>query len=126
MAESATTQKRNAGNTEHDITLVSRKQMRITGVRDIIGFDGCYVELDTVCGRLYVDGENIKIGALDTDSGVVALGVISVPLPIPTASEKKRKAFSRGDADDIRISSKGIFTAYGPVIFVRYDTRCGI
>ena len=26
MAESATTQKRNAGNTEHDITLVSRKQ----------------------------------------------------------------------------------------------------
>lgn len=97
MAESATTQKRNAGNTEHDITLVSRKQMRITGVRDIIGFDGCYVELDTVCGRLYVDGENIKIGALDTDSGVVALeGDIGALTYSDGFGKEKKGLFKRG------------------------------
>ena len=73
MAGNGAVQKKIPEQSAHEIILVARRQMKITGVKDIVGFDLSYVEMDTLCGRLYIDGENIKIGTLDTERGIVEL-----------------------------------------------------
>lgn len=96
MAENGNTQKK---NTSHELSLLSRKHMRISGVLEVIGFDGYYVELSTSCGRLCIDGENIKIGTLDTDSGVVELDGDVSAFTYSDGDAKEKKSFfkrSRG------------------------------
>ncbi len=58
---------------EHEIKLVKRKEMAIFGVCEVISFDDESVRLMSVEGEIYVEGEEIKIGVLDTDKGVVTL-----------------------------------------------------
>jgi len=96
MAENVNVQKKNASSGEHGIELRLRKYMKITGVRDVVGFDSTYAELSTACGVLYIDGENIKIGILDTDSGVVELeGSISAVTYSDGETKEKKGFFGR-------------------------------
>lgn len=57
----------------HEITLSKRAEMSISGVCEVISFDEESVRLMTSEGELFVEGENIKIGVLDTDRGMVTL-----------------------------------------------------
>ena len=57
----------------HDIALKSRKQMTVTGVKEVISFDEQAVNLRTVCGDMAIEGEGLHIGVLDMDRGVVSL-----------------------------------------------------
>lgn len=54
---------------EHAITLVSRNNLKITGVLQIISFDDSSVAFSTVCGELDIDGTALNIDALDLDRG---------------------------------------------------------
>ena len=58
---------------EHEIKLFKRKDMVISGVCEVISFDEESVRLMSVEGEIYVEGEDIKIGVLDTDKGIVTL-----------------------------------------------------
>ena len=96
MSDNISTQKRGTDGQNHDITVISRKHIKITGVKDVIGFDGYYVELDTVCGHLFIDGEDIKINTLDTDSGIVELdGSISALTYSDGNGKEKKSIFKR-------------------------------
>lgn len=77
----------------HEIKLEQRKQMRITGVREVNSFDTNTVELDTVCGIMIVDGIDLKLGTLDTDSGVVELSGTVTAINYSDGSEPERKGF---------------------------------
>ena len=57
----------------HEITLSKRAEMSISGVSEVISFDEESVRLMTVDGEMMIEGENIKIGVLDTERGVVTL-----------------------------------------------------
>lgn len=57
----------------HEIAVKGRKQMSITGVREVISFDERAVNVQTVNGELTVEGAALHIGVLDTDRGVVML-----------------------------------------------------
>lgn len=58
---------------EHEFCVKMRKEMRLTGVRDIDSFDeGCAV-LQTTAGELTVEGNELKIGILDTERGIVTI-----------------------------------------------------
>jgi sporulation protein YabP len=57
----------------HEIAVKGRKQMSISGVREVLSFDESAVRLRTVCGELGVEGEGLRIGVLDTQRGVVTL-----------------------------------------------------
>lgn len=93
MAES----KENRGAKKHEFTLVGREKMRILGVERVIGFDGDYVELMTDSGGLYIEGENIHIGVLDTDSGQVELEGRIDSISYSDGGEKQKKSlFRRG------------------------------
>lgn len=63
---------------QHTLSLTDRKQMSLCGVREVISFDTQTVELETALGRMIIDGNDLKIGTLDTDSGIVELtGTVS-------------------------------------------------
>ena len=58
---------------EHDCILKGRKHVDITGVKEVVSFDSSSVVLVTDCGELTLEGNEIKVGTLDTDRGVVAV-----------------------------------------------------
>ena len=57
----------------HEIKLVSREQMSISGVDEVLSFDEEGVRLKSSEGELFVEGKDIKIGALDTQGGTLSL-----------------------------------------------------
>ena len=60
------------------ISILSRKQISITGVNDIINFDESSILLSTECGKLIIEGNNLQITTLDVDSGnLVVQGTVN-------------------------------------------------
>ena len=57
----------------HDIILKQRSEMSLCGVVDIESFDEMGAVLQTTEGELTLEGDNIRIGTLDTDKGVVTV-----------------------------------------------------
>ena len=55
------------------LTLRDRETLELDGVSDVRGFDESTVYLDTVCGRLTVEGEGLHITHLALEEGRVAL-----------------------------------------------------
>ena len=56
-------------NKEHSVSLVERKNIKITGVTKVISFDDTYVLLSSLMGDIDVSGRNMKVDALDLESG---------------------------------------------------------
>ena len=88
-----------SGHTEsqaHDICVKQRREMSVTGVKDIDSFDETAAVLQTVGGELTVEGSELKIGVLDTDRGVVTLtGKINGFFYSSDQTEEKRGIISR-------------------------------
>lgn len=81
---------------EHEIHLGKRNFMSVSGVEEVLSFDENSVTLVSVEGELVIEGENIKIGALDTDRGVVTLnGKIDGFFYVSDDKNQKRGFFSR-------------------------------
>ena len=57
----------------HEFRVTNRKQMRIDGVKDVIGFDETEVRLLTVEGDMTVEGSDLRVKELDVERGVVSL-----------------------------------------------------
>ncbi len=57
----------------HEIRVGMRKEMNVTGVREVVSFDEACVVLRSVCGEMTVEGSELRVGTLDTDRGVVTL-----------------------------------------------------
>lgn len=56
---------------EHEVKISKRKEMSVSGVSEVISFDEESIRLMSSEGEIYVEGEDIKIGVLDTDRGIV-------------------------------------------------------
>lgn len=81
---------------EHDLTLISRKELKITGVRQILNFDDTSVAFVTAAGELEIDGESLNIDVLDLNRGVASVtGNISGMNYLSDQQNKKRKFRSR-------------------------------
>lgn len=81
---------------EHEIHITKRGFMSVSGVEEVVSFDESSVTLISVEGELVVEGEGIKIGALDTDRGVVTLsGRIDGFFYVSEEKNEKRGFFSR-------------------------------
>ena len=57
----------------HEIIISERRSLRVSGVRDVDSFDEGGAVLKTDMGELTVEGEELKIGTLDTERGEVSL-----------------------------------------------------
>ena len=60
-------------NITHELVLLERKRLAISGVVDVISFDECAVKLDTVCGELEIGGENLHVSLIDANKGAITL-----------------------------------------------------
>lgn len=57
-----------------NVTLIDRRLINITGVEDVVSFDENSVVMQTVMGLLTVDGEELHIIRLNTESQENAAG----------------------------------------------------
>lgn len=81
------------GHKSSDVSLRSRKHIDVTGVEEVLSFDDVSVSMVTCCGEMTVEGSGLKIGTLDTGSGIVSVdGRISAVIYYdePERKEKKR------------------------------------
>ena len=56
---------------EHEIKLSGRKELIISGVDDVLGFDESTLAVKTVMGILNIEGVGLHISKLDVDPGVL-------------------------------------------------------
>lgn len=58
---------------EHTLTLVSRKTLKLNGVKQILNFDDLSVLFSTALGDLEVIGESLSIDLLDLENGMATV-----------------------------------------------------
>ena len=87
------------GQTEkknHGFSVSMRKEMKISGVRDVESFDEQSVTLHTEGGTMTVEGSELRIGVLDTESGIVTMsGRVDAVFYTDDRPEEKRGLFGR-------------------------------
>lgn len=59
--------------TEQQLSLINRKRLAISGITEVLRFDDTAAMFDTVCGRLAVRGENLRVESMDVETGNVIL-----------------------------------------------------
>ena len=57
----------------HCLTAVNRKEITVTGVREVVSFDSELVRLVTVLGVLNLEGKDLRIHVLNTRDGIVSV-----------------------------------------------------
>ncbi|MBE6546996.1 MAG: sporulation protein YabP [Ruminococcaceae bacterium] len=81
---------------QHGFQVSARKEMSISGVKEVESFDEESVSLHTSGGDMTVEGKGLRIGVLDTDRGVVTLsGRIDGVFYSTEDGEEKRGFWSR-------------------------------
>ncbi|MGM8215702.1 sporulation protein YabP [Bacillaceae bacterium W0354] len=63
----------NDRNREHDLKLVNRKRLDITGVKDVDSFDTEEFLLETTLGFLVIRGQNLHMKNLNVDEGKLTI-----------------------------------------------------
>ena len=58
---------------DQTLTLKNRRQLTLSGITDVKRFDETGAVFDTVCGRLCVKGENLRVEVMDVEAGNVTL-----------------------------------------------------
>ena len=83
-------------NNQHSFSVNMRKEMTVMGVKDVESFDERCAILQTTEGEMTVEGQNLHIGVLDTDRGVVTLnGQIDGVLYTTDQSEQRQGFFRK-------------------------------
>lgn len=80
-------------NKEHSVSLVERKNIKITGVTKVISFDDTYVLLSSLMGEIDVSGRDMKVDALDLESGYALISGEICGINYIDDSPKKKKRF---------------------------------
>ena len=78
----------------HEIKLTKRESLVVSGVNEVESFDDVSAILKTVCGRLTVEGNNLKMTVLDTEKGLVTLdGTIELLSYLDEARSENKSVF---------------------------------
>ncbi len=81
---------------EGEILLFGRREMRLSGVVEVLSFDEESVCLSSVDGELCIEGEGLKIGTLDTERGLLGLeGRINGAFFTAEPESRKKGLFSK-------------------------------
>ena len=80
----------------HEFCVRMRKEMSISGVKEVESFDDSSVILHTYGGEMTVEGSGLRVGTLDVGSGVVSLsGRIDAVYYSNDQAEKKHGFFRK-------------------------------
>lgn len=79
---------------DHQVKLIHRKNLEISGVKEVDSFDNEEFLLETVQGFLIIRGQNLQLKNLDVNSGNVTIkGKIYELSYIDETNEEKAKGF---------------------------------
>ena len=75
----------------HELRINMRKDMEISGVKDVEAFDDTAVSLNTVCGYMTIEGSELRVGTLDIERGILSLSgkIDAVFYSVDNNNEKK-------------------------------------
>ena len=80
----------------HDIKLLNRELLSLSGIKKIINFDDSEFILSSVMGNILVKGKNLELLLLDTDKGEVKIkGKINNILYYYSKKENKENIFTK-------------------------------
>ena len=84
----------------HSITSQDRRTITVRGVREVISFDDGGVDLLTVCGRLTLEGEGLRVTVLNTKDGIVEVtgklcGLLYEDIDVQDSKSERRGRRSR-------------------------------
>lgn len=57
----------------HTISLLERRELRVTGITDVISYDAHTVTASTTRGNLTVEGEGLHVGKISLEEGILLL-----------------------------------------------------
>lgn len=77
----------------HNIELIERKQIKISGVKKIDSFDDLEFLIDTTMGYLYIKGKELEIIKLDTNSGNISINGVIDSINYVESKNKKESSF---------------------------------
>lgn len=78
-------------NSAHNIILEDRKKLVLSGVSDVVSFDDISVVLETLKGRLNINGSNLHIQTLCLEDGNVTIEGNVDELMYEDSEQNKRK-----------------------------------
>ena len=58
----------------HKLSLDNRKQMNLTGIKDVVAFDLNQVLLESALGMIHIKGNDLKVTKLNIEKGEVNIG----------------------------------------------------
>ncbi|AXI07551.1 sporulation protein YabP [Oceanobacillus sp. 143] len=80
--------------TDHSVKLNNRKNLEITGVKEVDSFDNEEFLLQTVMGYLIIRGQNLQLKNLDVAEGIVTIkGKIYELSYVDEDQQEKAKGF---------------------------------
>ena len=84
------------GTENHSFSSSMREEIAITGVVDVVSFDEKGVVLETVCGSMAVEGEDLHVTTLNITDGKVNIeGRINGAYYFEAKPQQKKGLFSR-------------------------------
>lgn len=82
-------------NQGHDLFLKDRKNLVLSGIKEVIAFDENAVDVISALGNLSIRGENLKISGFNTDSGDMEISGKFTAMIYINNSSKKEGLFSK-------------------------------
>lgn len=80
----------------HNISIAERKNIMISGIKKLNGFDDNEFFLDTVMGALIIKGEKLELVSLDTYNGKISIkGLIYSLTYLESKRNKSESLLSR-------------------------------
>lgn len=80
----------------HSVSSKAREGVIVSGVNDVISFDERGVVLETLCGSMAIEGENLHVTTLNiTDGNVVVEGRVNGIYYFDNKPQQKRGLFGK-------------------------------
>lgn len=80
----------------HELKMINRETLNLSGVNKVINFDNDEFFLNSVMGDIYVKGKNLEVLQLDTDKGDIKIkGKINSIIYNDSKKENKESLFSK-------------------------------
>ena len=80
----------------HSFVSESRNSIKLLGVSDVVSFDDREVVLQTVCGGMTIEGEELHVGVLNVEEGRIEIdGRIDGLFYFDNTPTQKKKMFGK-------------------------------
>ncbi|GFZ82323.1 spore protein YabP [Compostibacillus humi] len=84
----------NRTHTDHSVKITNRRNLEISGVKEVDSFDNEEFLLETVMGYLIIRGQNLQLKNLDVNEGIVTIkGKIYELSYVDEQGQEKAKGF---------------------------------